>query len=98
MMVLVPSPTELVHPLPVTVRSGVGGVNSFFALGWLNTIVLTAEVHPVSRISRATTIVVLVHPCCFVSFIRVVLRSSPFCAQVNGFPRYCQSESVARMR
>src|SRR5947207_12128510 len=56
-MVLVPSPIELVHPLPVRVLSGLGGVNSFFALGCWSTIVLIAEEQPVSATSRAAQMV-----------------------------------------
>src|SRR5438093_13674374 len=51
-MVLVLSPTELVQPLPVRVRSGLGALKRALALGCCAMTVSTAVVHPVREAAR----------------------------------------------
>ena len=72
-MRLVPSPIELVHPLPVTVLSGLGGVKIFFAFGFWNTNVFTALAHPVRATRRTVHRVVLIQRGSTVGFIGFLL-------------------------
>src|SRR5262245_49966265 len=68
------------------VRSGLGGVKIFLALGLWKTRVLTVEVHPASAISRAAQMLILTHSRSAVCFIRL-FRS---CAYFNVFGPNCQ--------
>src|SRR2546421_13095198 len=61
-MRLVPSPMELVQPLPVTVRSAFGGWKILFALGFCNTMVFTAVVQPVSAMRSTAQMPALIEP------------------------------------